>query len=86
MSLLMLLLLLWTVLLLTRLDVLWLRMFRSGSSLLLTVDLLLRLLGLWSGSWNFDDDISWLTDNFGFEAFLWIGGVCDGSAEESNKS
>lgn len=43
-----------------------------------------RLLTQWilrCWCWNFDNNVGWFTHHFGFEAFFWIGGVCDGTNE-----
>ena len=42
---------------------------------------MLRLLSLWCWCGDFDDNVSWLSHDFSFEAFLWIGSVTDSSDE-----
>lgn len=70
------LLLLWAVLLLTRLGLVLSLLVLLGWCV---AENLLFWLFLWLG--DLDDDVSWLTDNFGLETFLGISGVGDGTDE-----
>jgi hypothetical protein len=36
--------------------------------------------------WDFDDDVSWLTNDFGFESFFWIGSVAHGTAVRDTRN
>lgn len=74
----MLLLLLTVLLLLTRLGLMLLLLLELLGFWLLTVDLLWRLFWLLG---DLNDNVSWFTDNFGFETFFRVSGVSDGTDE-----